>query len=150
MGGTWIFWPCRKIWKNSDSAILGLNEGENQNFFFTQFIVTLCPKDGLITNFLSDLPFRLQDVLCKRHWNSSFQPQNWDWPPRHCLSPQITTFGLRYLTWMVAFDNATKHALPPKSGFPNIGPLNHQYPYSFEIHFLSFQYRGVLSHKLIP
>ena len=105
----------------------GWKKAKIKFFFFTQFIVTLCQKDGLNMNFLSDLPFRLQDVLCKRHWNSSFQPQNWDRPPQHCVSPQIPTFGLRYITWMGTFANATKHALPPKSGFPNIGPLNHQY-----------------------
>ena len=45
----------------------GRMKAKIKKFFFSQFIVTLCPKDGLNMNFLSDLPFRLQDELCKRH-----------------------------------------------------------------------------------
>ena len=47
--------------------------------------------------------------------------------PTALCEPQILTFGLRYITWMGTFDNATKGALHPKSGFSNIGSLNHQY-----------------------
>merc|ERR1712051_691941 len=59
----------------------------------------------------------------------SFLPwtQNLNCSPRHCVRPQISTFGLGHIYLIRTFDNAKKQISCQKSGCAHIGPLSQQY-----------------------
>ena len=92
-----VFWPGRKIGRNYGPARLRLKMVKIQKFLMTLVFATLWLTDGQKSNFFPDLPYESQGALCERPQNSLFQPQNLNRSPQHCVSPQILTFGLRYI-----------------------------------------------------